>query len=241
MAKRVAMVAVAAALASCSPTPPKIVFKHGEIRGRLEKNGLRFVVMPDPSTPLAEVDVRYEVGAREDPPGKAGLAHLVEHLMFQQRPDGPASKPMMQQLQQLALNVNAYTNWDATHYMLNARAEVADELIKAEAMRMFYGCQTISEDEFAREREVVRNEIRGGNRAPEALIPQLTLAAIYPPGHAYAQLVGGDDVQISTISLRDACEFMQKYYVPERATVIVAGGVVPDAAVRAIEKWFSAV
>src|ERR1043165_9872237 len=130
MAKRVAMVAVAEALASCSPTPPKIVFKHGEIRGRLEKNGLRFVVMPDPTTPLAEVDVRYEVGAREDPPGKAGLAHLVEHLMFQQRPDG--GKPMMQRLQQMTLNMNAYTNWDTTHYMLNARAEAVDELLKAE-------------------------------------------------------------------------------------------------------------
>src|SRR5215470_12945187 len=140
MVKRAVMVAVAAALASCSPAPPKIVFKHGEIRGRLEKNGLRFVVMPDASTPLAEVDVRYEVGSREDPPGKAGLAHLVEHLMFQQRPDGPASKPIMQQLEEMTLSFNAYTNWDTTHYMLNARAEVVDDLIKAEAMRMFYGC-----------------------------------------------------------------------------------------------------
>src|ERR1041384_4550347 len=157
MAKRVAMVAVAAALASCSPTPPKIVFKHGEVRGRLQKNGLRFVVMPDPSTQLVEVDVRYEVGAREDPPGKAGLAHLVEHLMFQQRPDGPETRPLMSVLQQVTLNMNAYTNWDTTHYMLNARAELIDALIKIEAMRMYYGCKTISEDEFLREREVVRN------------------------------------------------------------------------------------
>jgi zinc protease len=241
MVKRAVAVSVVAVLASCTPTNPKVVFKHGELRGRLQKNGLRFVVMPDPTTPLAEVDVRYEVGSREDPPGKAGLAHLVEHLMFQQRPDGPGSKPIMQRLQQLTLNVNAYTNWDSTHYMLNARAEVVDELIKAEAMRMFYRCETISEQEFEREREVVRNEIRGGNRAPEALIPQLTLTAIYPKGHAYAQMVGGDDVQISAITLRDACEFMQQYYVPERATVIVAGGIVPETAVRAIERWFNAI
>src|ERR1041385_6756510 len=109
MAKRVVVVAVVAAVASCTPTTPKIVFKYGETRGRLQRNGLRFVIMPDPTTPLAEVDVRYEVGAREDPPGKAGLAHLAEHLMFQQRPDGPSSKPMLQRLQQLTLNVNAYT------------------------------------------------------------------------------------------------------------------------------------
>src|ERR1043165_9780013 len=136
MAKRVAMVAVAAALASCSPTPPKIVFKHGEIRGRLEKNGLRFVVMPDPSTQLAEVDVRYEVGAREDSHGKAGLAHLVEHLMFDQQPGGPGTRTRQQELTDLTLNQNAYTTWDTTHYMLNARAELLDALLKIEASRM---------------------------------------------------------------------------------------------------------
>jgi zinc protease len=223
---------------SCNPSTPKIVFKHGETRGRLQKNGLRFVVMPDPTTQLAEVDVRYEVGSREDPPGKAGLAHLVEHLMFEQKPDGPDTKPLMHVLQQATLNMNAYTSWDKTHFMLSARAELLDSLVKVEAMRMFYGCQTISQDEFLREREVVRNEIRGGNRAAEDLIPQLTLSSIYPKGHAYAQMVGGDDEQLSAITLRDACEFMKAYYVPERATVIVAGGIVADDAVRTIEKWF---
>jgi zinc protease len=224
--------------AACRPEAPKIVLKIGETRGRLPKNGLRFVVMPDQTTQLVEVDVRYEVGSREDPPGKAGLAHLAEHLMFQQKPDGPDTKPLMHVLQQATLNMNAYTNWDTTHYMLSARAELLDSLVKVEAMRMFYGCQTITEDEFLREREVVRNEIRGGRRAPEELIPQLTLAAIYPKGHAYAQMVGGDDEQLSTITLGDACEFLQKYYAPERATVIIAGGVTTDSAVKSIEKWF---
>ena len=95
--------------ASCSSTTPKIVFKHGEVRGRLQKNGLRFVVMPDATTQLVEVDVRYEVGAREDPPGKAGLAHLVEHLMFQQRPDGPNTRSLRQTIERLTLRMNAYT------------------------------------------------------------------------------------------------------------------------------------
>ncbi len=227
--------------ASCQTSTPKIAFKHGEKRGRLEKNGLRFVIMPDTTTQLVEVDVRYEVGSREDPPGKAGLAHLVEHLMFQQKPDGPQTKPLMHFLLQAAVNMNAYTNWDTTHYMTSARAEQLDALVKVEAMRMYYGCQTISEEEFLREREVVRNEIRGGNRTPEGRIPQLTLSAIYPRGHAYEQMVGGDDQQLSTITLRDACEFMKQYYVPERATVIVAGGITVDDAVASITKWFNAV
>lgn len=64
----------------------------------------------------------------------------------------------------------AYTDRDTTHHMLSARAELLDPLVKAEAMRMYYGCQTISDDELLREREVVRNELRSRNRTPEDLI-----------------------------------------------------------------------
>jgi zinc protease len=114
---KLALVVVVSLGMSCARPAPKIVFKHGEVRGRLQNNGLRFVIMPDATTRLAEVDVRYEVGAREDPPDKAGLAHLVEHLTFDQRPDGPAAPPLMQVLQQVTLNMNAYTEADKTHYM----------------------------------------------------------------------------------------------------------------------------
>ena len=241
MIRVIATALVAACVLSCNPTNPKFAFNQPEQRGRLEKNGLRFVILPDPTTQLVEVDVRYEVGSREDPPGKAGLAHLVEHLMFQQKPDGPTTKPLFHFLLQASVFVNAYTNWDTTHYMTNARAEQLDSLLKIEAMRMHYLCETITEEEFTRERDVVRNEIRGGNRTPEGLILPLTLAAIYPKGHAYEQPIGGNDEQISTCSLKDACEFMQKYYVPERATVIVAGGITIDDTVASIQKWFAAV
>jgi zinc protease len=241
LARAVVSAAAAWLVVSSCQTTPKIVFRHGEVRGRLGKNGLRFVVMPDATTQLVEIDVRYEVGSREDPPGKAGLAHLVEHLMFQQRPDGSGSRPLMSFLHEAALNLNAYTNWDTTHYMVTARAVQLDSLLKVEAMRMFYGCETIPEEEFLREREVVRNEIRTRNRTAEGRIPQLTLSAIYPRGHAYEQMIGGDDQQLTTITHRDACDFMRRYYVPERATVIVAGGILADQAIASIERWFNAV
>src|SRR5262245_60362737 len=110
MTVRLASLLVCCVLA-CTPTHPRFAFNLPEQRGRLDANGLRFVIMPDPSTQLAEVDVRYEVGSREDPPGKAGLAHLVEHLMFQHKPDGPNTKPLFHFLLQASVFVNAYTNW----------------------------------------------------------------------------------------------------------------------------------
>ncbi len=223
---------------SCNPTTPKFAFTHAERRGRLESNGMRFVLMPDETTHLVEVDIRYDVGSREDPPGRAGLAHLVEHLMFQTRPDGPQTSPIFQTIIDLATDFNAYTNWDTTHYRMTSRAENLDSMLKIEAMRMYYGCKTIPEAEFEREREVVRNEIRAQSSA-EGQVFQRVEAAIYPNGHAYERMIGGNDVQIASATLDEACEFMKKYYAPERATLLVAGGFQVDQTVDLITKWFA--
>ena len=100
------------------------------------------------------------------------------------------------------------------------RVDTLDAMLKIEAMRIHYGCQTIAHDEFLREREVVRNEIRGGSSADDYVL-QLVEAALYPQGHAYQRLVGGNDQQIASASLADACDFMKKYYAPERATIVI--------------------
>jgi zinc protease len=247
-----ALGAVAAMLliSACNPETPRFAFKSSERRGVLTSNGLRFVIMPDSSTELVEVDVHYEVGSREDPVGKAGLAHLVEHLMFQTRPDGPNTPPIFQTLLDMATFVNAVTNWDMTHYWTTVREENLDSMLKIEAMRMFYaadiagtpeapafGCSTVPTSEFEREREVVRNEIRAGSSA-EDYIAQLVEQRMYPDGHAYERMIGGDDVQIASAHLNDACQFMKNYYAPERATLIIAGGVDVDKTIELIQKWF---
>lgn len=238
-------------LGACTPENPRFAFKAAEKRGVLEANGLRFVILPDPSTELVQVDVHYEVGAAEDPIGKAGLAHFAEHLMFQMRPDGANTPPIFQTLLELATFVNAFTTWDMTHYWTTVRAENFDSMLKIEAMRMYFaadmpgtpelpafGCSTIPVSEFEREREVVRNEIRAQSGADDYVV-QLVEAAMYPNGHAYERMVGGNDVQIASATLPDACKFLKDYYTPERATVIIAGGVDVDKAVEGIQKWFS--
>jgi len=244
-----ALIAVMIATA-CNPEQPRFAFKTAERRGVLESNGLRFVIMPDPTTELVEVDVHYEVGAAEDPVGRAGLAHLGEHLMFQMRPDGPQTPPIFQTLLDLASFVNAFTSWDMTHYWTTVRSENYDSMLKIEAMRMFFaadlpgtpelpafGCSTLPMGEFEREREVVRNEIRAGSSA-EDYVQQLVEKAMFPDGHAYERMVGGNDVQIASATLPEACKFFKDYYAPERATVIIAGGVDVDKAIESVQKWF---
>lgn len=234
----VGVAAVAMALGSCTPKTPQYAIKYAEKRVKLESNGLRAVIIPDDTTELVEVDVRYEVGSNEDPPGKAGLAHLAEHMMFMLRPDGADTPPLMDFVGQYSTFFNAYTTWDQTHYMTQVRKEMLDAVLKIEAMRLYFGCESITEEEFLREREVVRNEIRQRSGAPEGQVWQLIHSVVYPEGHPYHRMIGGDDTQLTNISLVDACKFIADYYVPSRATLVIAGNVDVDETAKLISKWF---
>lgn len=250
MSRLLAVAALVTGLAACASESPKFAFTSTERRGTIEANGLRFVIMPDTTTKLAEVDIRYDVGSREDPQGKAGIAHIVEHMMFQPRPDGPETAPLFQTIIDLATDFNAYTIWDRTHYRMTSASANLDSMLKIEALRMYFaadlpeqngipafGCSTIPKPEFEREREVVRNEIRAQSGA-DAYTAQLVFAKLYPEGHAYQRLTGGNDQQIASVQQNEVCDFMKKYYTPDRATIVIAGNVNFEETVKLIQKWF---
>ena len=224
---------------SCLKTPHSTV-TWIEKRANLA-NGLRLVVVPDPNTTLVQVDVRYEVGSNEDPPGKAGLAHLVEHMMFQHRPLGADKPPTFELIPQVSVAFNAYTTYDQTHYWIRSSKADMESILRVEAFRMASGCETIPREQFDREREVVRNEIRGGNATAEGLIVPLLSADVYPAGHPYSHDTGGNDAQLASITWDDVCDFMTKYYVPERAVVIIAGNVQVEEVGKLVELNFGAI
>jgi zinc protease len=234
------MLAAVVAVAACAAQPPRYAMRLPERHATLA-NGMRIILLPDPTTDLVEVDVRYEVGGNEDPPGKSGLAHLVEHLMFEQHQAGPDRPPLGAALREHSLGYNAYTVWDSTHFQTLARSDELETLLALEASRLATGCATIDEQTFAREREVVRNEIRQRHGTPDALLLNEVLAAAYPPGHPYRRMIGGDDEQIAAITLADVCKFMADYYVPERATVIIAGDAHESVVAHAMDRWLAAV
>jgi zinc protease len=230
----------AASLSSCAAPRPKVTINYAEMRARLD-NGLRMVIIPDKTTSLVHVDVRYEVGSNEDPKGKAGIAHLVEHMMFQHRMLGPDKPATFDLLPQVTLGMNAWTNYDETHYFLIGAKEELDTLLKIEAFRMNARCETIPPEQFDREREVVRNEIRQRTGTPEGAIYGIVSKEVYPPGHPYHMMVGGDDTNLTSIKFEDVCWFMNNYYVPERATVIVTGNVDPNTVGAKIKEYFGAI
>ncbi len=229
----------AAALLSCAPVgPDKYNVKMPEYHAALA-NGLRVIVLPDPSTPLVEVDVHYEVGANEDPLGKSGIAHVVEHIMFQQKPAGEDKPELFKVIRQIAIFFNAFTTWDRTHYMDQVRKEDLDSILAIESARMFLGCQTVSEGQFEREREVVRNEYRQNWGTPDQQVLWKYLEAVYPEGHPYRRNVIGTDDQLVSIKFDDVCQFMKDYYTPSRATLIIAGNVTTAEVAPLINKYFA--
>lgn len=188
--------------------------------------GVRFALLSEPATNLVRIDVRYATGATFDPKGRAGLAHLVEHLTYRLR-TGANQPTLADRLSRDALSFNAYTRWDETHFYATALADKWQSLVEAELDRQAIGCAGLSEADLARERRVVARELESrGDR--DGLQARLRRAA-FPAGHRYHRDVGGDRQQLARVRLADACTFMREQLHPSRMIVVISGRIDTDA------------
>lgn len=151
-------------------------------------NQLTVAMIPDPRVNLVSVDVRYSVGMVDEPPGKTGLAHLVEHVMFARRA-GSGGPDIDHRLAAVALSYQAWTSWELTHYTTLGLVPRINDLLAIEAARMADGCDGIDEAVVAHERAVVLEELaeRDGDDVSEALHH-----AVFGPGHAYSHRIAVD-------------------------------------------------
>ncbi len=220
-------------LGSLDPSERSLDYNPGIVSWKLA-NQLTVAMMPDQRVNLVSVDVRYMVGAADDPPGKSGLAHLVEHLMFARRA-GPGGPDVYNQLSAAALSYQAGTNWEWTHYITIGLAPRLDDLLAIEAARMGSGCDGIDEAAVVHERAVVLEELaeRDAGQVDEALHQ-----AVFGPGHVYSHSLGGRDV--ATLTRDDVCRFIDAYYAPSRAIVVVSGSI-PGEAVHDITTRFGSI
>ena len=225
-------------LACKPPTPPRKAEISVEASHFSGSNGVEVYVLPDPTTSLIQVSVRYTVGSADDPPGKAGLAHLVEHLMFAKGRPG-TDRTFMSELIRLGRYTNAYTTEDSTHYITAADPGNLEELFAIEVERMVTRCAGIDQATFDREREVVRNEVRLHFVTPAGRTHELIRQAVYPDGHPYRSTVGGDDEQLSAITLDDVCAFMDAHYQPHRAIFLIGGNTTAATATPIAQNWLT--
>ncbi|HUQ04071.1 MAG TPA: insulinase family protein [Kofleriaceae bacterium] len=200
-------------------------------------NGLKVALIHDERTNLATVDVRYDVGAAEDPAGRAGLAHLVEHLMFEVR--GTAGGPTLgEELGEVALYHNAWTSWDYTHYTSHVAIEHLQKAVALEARRLRFRCEDLDDATFEREREVVRAEGREGT-SPMADAFLGILGEIYGKDHPYARAITTDE--IATVTRDEVCAFVEQYYTPDRAYLVITGPYEPAKISALVGRVFGAI
>jgi zinc protease len=200
-------------------------------------NGLTVVVHENHAAPVVTCNIWYRVGAKDEPPGKSGFAHLFEHLMF-----GGSRNLPGQYINSLAeagaTDVNGSTSYDRTNYHESVPTSALDYVLFAESDRMGHFYETINAETLELQRGVVKNEKLQREGQPYGLIAERMALACFPAGHPYAHTVIGSMEDIERASLDDVRAWFKKYYTPSNAVLVLAGDVDVVMAREKIARYF---
>jgi zinc protease len=193
-------------------------------------NGLEVVVIPDHRAPVVTNMVWYKVGSADETPGKSGLAHFLEHLMFKGTAKNPAGR-FSQVVATIGGQENAFTSADYTGYFQRVPRGELKQMMELEADRMTG--LVLSDDAVRPELNVVLEEqnMRVGNN-PAARLGEQMDAALYL-NHPYGRPVIGWRQEIEQLGREEALEFYRRFYTPNNAIVVIAGDVTAEE-VRAL-------
>jgi zinc protease len=204
-------------------------------------NGMQVVVVPDHRAPVVTHMVWYKVGAADEAPGKSGIAHLFEHVMFKQTKNiGPEEFTSI--VQRSGGQLNAFTSWDYTAYFERVHKDQLGKMMELEAERMVN--LIINDDPkgpFISERDVVKEERRQRiENNPGALLQEMVLSEFWK-GHPYEITVIGLMDEVAALTPQDGLEFYKEYYSPENAILVVAGDVTEEDVRVLAEEHYGAI
>lgn len=198
-------------------------------------NGLQLVVIPDHRAPVVTHMIWYRVGAADEPQGKAGIAHFLEHLMFKgttRFPQGEFSRLVRAN----GGDENAFTSQDYTAYFQRIARDRLAMVMEMEADRMQN--LVLTDANVLPERAVVEEERRERiENDPSSLLSEQIDAALYT-AHPYRKPVIGWMPEVSKLTRQDALDFYQVHYQPSNAIVIVAGDVTADEVEALTRKYY---
>jgi zinc protease len=202
-------------------------------------NGLRVVFHEDHSTPIVAVDVWYHVGSMNEVAGRTGFAHLFEHLMLQGFEGYPYD--LLATLDEVGAVRNATTQTDRTNYFEVVPSNFLETALFIEAGRMGRLLPTLTQARLDNQRDVVKNEKRQrlDNQPYARAYPRL-LSLLYPREHPYSWPVVGSMDDLTAASLADVSAFYRTYYVPNNASLVLAGDFDPARARALVERYFGA-
>jgi zinc protease len=188
-------------------------------------SGLRVIVERAPGVQRAGVTTIVGTGGLQDPPGREGLAHLVEHLLFRAAPP-PETNPMRLRLLALGAIDNAHTSHEETLYYAFVPPQSLKDVLSLEGRLFANPLAGVDEATFAVERDIVRNELRQHHET-ETMSEGWNAArrAAFPADHPYSRPVIGTHESLSRLTLEDARRYVAKHYRPEAMTMVVVGDV----------------
>jgi len=202
-------------------------------------NGLEVVFHKDPSDPVTAVALTFHVGSAREKEGKTGFAHLFEHLLFLESEN--LGKGGLDKMSSRigGSGANGSTSRDRTNYFQTVPNDALEKMIWAEADKVGYFINTVTEEVVAKEKQVVKNEKRQvvDNR-PYGHTNYVIEKNLYPEGHPYSWQVIGSLEDLQSTTLADVKEFYKRWYVPNNATLVIAGDFDSDQAKEWVHKYF---
>lgn len=198
-------------------------------------NGMKIVVIEDHRTPVVTHMVWYRVGSSDEPLGKSGIAHFLEHLMFVGTDDIPEGE-FSRIIENLGGDDNAFTSHDYTAYFQRVAVEHLPLMMQMEADRM--QDLILNEEAVAVERDVVLAERnQRTDSKPGSLFSEQRRAAQFM-NHPYGIPIIGWRHEIEQLNLPDALAFYEQYYAPNNAILVVAGDVDPDEVLELSKEYY---
>jgi zinc protease len=213
------------------------IMKVTEVEGISEyrlANGTRVLLFPDGSKPTVTVNMTVFVGSRHEGYGEAGMAHLLEHMLFK---GTPTHQNIPKVLSDRGAEFNGTTWLDRTNYYetLPATPENLEFALRLEADRLVNS--SILAEDLAKEFTVVRNEFEQSENSPQRVLMQRMQGAAYE-WHNYGKTTIGNRSDIERVPVDNLRKFYRKYYRPDNVLVIVAGRFEPDQALQLLEDTF---
>jgi zinc protease len=224
---------------SAQKPAPKNLFKVDYEKFKLA-NGLEVIFHIDRSDPVVAVALTAHVGSAREKAGRTGFAHLFEHLLFLESENLGKGGLDKVSAQVGGSGANGSTSRDRTNYFQTVPNDALEKMLWAEADKLGWFINTVTDPVLAKEKEVVKNEKRQGvDNSPYGHTGYVIDSALYPTDHPYHwQVIGSlDDLQKATLA--DVKEFFRRWYVTNNVTLVVAGDFDPIQAKKWVAKYFS--
>jgi len=201
-------------------------------------NGLDVILHVDRSDPIVALAIRFHVGSNREVVGRTGFAHLFEHMMFQ-KSENVGEDQFFKIIQDAGGTLNGGTGNDATTYFEVVPKNALEKILWLESDRMGYMINTVTENAFNIQQNVVQNEKRQFvDNQPYGFTDWVIATNLYPKGHPYSWTVIGELQDLKNATVNDVKDFHQRWYVPNNATLVLAGDFDVAEAKRLIGKYF---